>query len=99
MTFFPILASPRLPKILTTDLTPLWPLVPGLALSVLFVSSTIFTESISASKYPEYAAYQSRVGMFWPSTTLLKGVWLTVAGGKAEADRAVWGPAKGKKVE
>jgi hypothetical protein len=99
MTLFPILASPRLPKISSADLTPLWPLVPALAIGGLFFSSTIFTESISASKYPEYAAYQSRVGMFWPSTTWLKGIWLTVTGGKAEADRTVWGPAKGKRTE
>lgn len=44
---------------------PLAPLTPALILSILFVSSTLFTESITLSKYPvAYAAYQNRVGMF-----------------------------------
>jgi hypothetical protein len=43
-------------------ITALWPLVPPLALSALFIASTAFTESISRGKYPEYEAYQSRVG-------------------------------------
>ncbi|KAG6828508.1 hypothetical protein H0H87_001754 [Tephrocybe sp. NHM501043] len=42
--------------------TPLAHTAPALALSLLFFSSTLFTESISKSKYPrEYAAYQERV--------------------------------------
>jgi hypothetical protein len=43
-------------------MTALWPLVPPLALSGLFIASTMFTESISKGKYPAYEAYQSRVG-------------------------------------
>lgn len=38
-------------------------------LSVLFIGSTIFTESISASKYPGYRDYQRRTSMivpWWP---------------------------------
>jgi len=37
-------------------------------LTVLFIGSTIFTESISASKYPAYADYQRRTSMLipWP---------------------------------
>ncbi|KAJ4480055.1 DUF1295-domain-containing protein [Lentinula aciculospora] len=39
--------------------------LPAIALSVLFVSSTAFTEAISTSKYPiPYSAYQKRVAMF-----------------------------------
>ncbi|KAJ4463248.1 hypothetical protein C8J55DRAFT_532254 [Lentinula edodes] len=41
--------------------------LPALALSLLFLSSTAYTEAISASKYPlPYSAYQSRVPMFGP---------------------------------
>ena len=35
-------------------------------LTVLFIGSTIFTESISASKYPAYADYQRRTSMLVP---------------------------------
>ncbi len=35
-----------------------WTAVGALLLTVLFVGSTIFTESITRSKYPEYAEYQ-----------------------------------------
>ncbi|MDE0546018.1 DUF1295 domain-containing protein [Microbacterium sp. C7(2022)] len=39
-----------------------------LLLTALFVGSTIFTESITASKYPEYAAYRRTTSMLvpWP---------------------------------
>ncbi|KAJ3990176.1 hypothetical protein F5890DRAFT_1569928 [Lentinula detonsa] len=38
---------------------------PAIALSILFVSSTAYTEAISSSKYPiPYSAYQKRVAMF-----------------------------------
>ncbi|KAF7330367.1 hypothetical protein MVEN_02475000 [Mycena venus] len=67
------------------------PLTPALALSVLFFSSTLYTEAITASKYPGYAAYQARVGMFSPFVTVMKGLWLAVAGGRVEIERAVWG--------
>jgi hypothetical protein len=46
------------------QLTALWPPVHPLALSALFISSTMFTESISRGKYPDYAVYRSRVGEF-----------------------------------
>lgn len=35
-------------------------------LTVLFIGSTIFTEGITGSKYPEYAAYQRRVSPIIP---------------------------------
>ncbi|KAJ3766767.1 hypothetical protein FB446DRAFT_368358 [Lentinula raphanica] len=39
--------------------------MPAIALSILFVSSTAYTEAISSSKYPvPYTAYQKRVAMF-----------------------------------
>lgn len=98
MSLFPILSADHLPMLSTSDFTPFWPLVPALALSVLFISSTFFTESISAAKYPEYSAYRSRVGMFWPIVTFYRSAWLTVTGGKAEIERMVWGPVKGKRI-
>ncbi|GJJ08293.1 hypothetical protein Clacol_002504 [Clathrus columnatus] len=56
-------------------------------------------ESISGKKYPDYAAYQERVGMFWPFGTIVKGHLLNSKGKKAEIDRKVWGPVKGKRIE
>ncbi|KAF9070153.1 hypothetical protein BDP27DRAFT_1402219 [Rhodocollybia butyracea] len=41
------------------------PFIPSLLLSVLFISSTAFTEAITLSKYPlRYSAFQRRVAMF-----------------------------------
>lgn len=71
-------------------------LLPPLALSALFFSSTLFTESISASKYPKaYAAYQRRVGMFAPVDTLCKLATSYVFDSnqtRKETRRLVWGP-------
>ncbi|KAJ7211812.1 hypothetical protein B0H12DRAFT_1205828 [Mycena haematopus] len=67
------------------------PLTPALALSALFFSSTLYTEAITAAKYPAYAAYQARVAMFSPLATFMKGVWLAVVGGRVEIERTVWG--------
>ncbi|KAK9480690.1 hypothetical protein V1514DRAFT_325143 [Lipomyces japonicus] len=36
---------------------------------LLFQGSTMFTEWISASKYPAYKAYQKKVGRFLPNVT------------------------------
>lgn len=45
-----------------------WTIVGPALLTVLFIGSTIFTESLSASKYPAYADYQRRTSMLipWP---------------------------------
>ena len=68
------------------------PLSPSLALCLLFLSSTCFTESISESKYPRgYAAYRSRVSMFVPMLTPVWGALLSLIGGKSEAEELVWG--------
>jgi hypothetical protein len=68
------------------------PLSPSLALCLLFISSTCFTESISKSKYPRgYAAYRSRVSMFAPMLTPVWGALLSLIGGKSEAEELVWG--------
>ena len=43
-----------------------WTLIGALLLSLLFVGSTIFTESITRSRYPEYAEYQSTTSAIIP---------------------------------
>ncbi|WP_019181606.1 DUF1295 domain-containing protein [Microbacterium yannicii] len=43
-----------------------WTIVGAALLTLLFIGSTIFTESITASKYPAYAAYQRTVSMLLP---------------------------------
>ncbi|WP_133542380.1 DUF1295 domain-containing protein [Microbacterium sp. BK668] len=43
-----------------------WTILGAALLSVLFVGSTIFTESISASKYPAYAEYRRTTSMLIP---------------------------------
>jgi steroid 5-alpha reductase family enzyme len=43
-----------------------WTVLGALLLTLLFVGSTRFTESITRSKYPEYAGYQERVSAVVP---------------------------------
>lgn len=43
-----------------------WTIVGAVLLTALFIGSTIFTESITSSKYPEYAEYQSRTSAVVP---------------------------------
>ncbi len=43
-----------------------WTIVGAVLLTLLFVGSTRFTESISAARYPEYAAYQARTSALVP---------------------------------
>lgn len=43
-----------------------WTVLGAVLLTVLFVGSTRFTESITRSKYPEYADYQARVSAVVP---------------------------------
>jgi len=91
---FPILASGKLAKLEQGNITPLIPLIPPIALCALFFSSTLFTESISLSKYPEaYRAYQRRVAMFVPFLTPVWG-WILSLQGKdqrAHCDQLVYG--------
>jgi hypothetical protein len=92
----PILLSP--PNIhqtlaaLLTHLTTFAPLLPALSLSLLFLSSTIYTESITLSKYPKaYHAYRERVGMFGSAKTWQKGLELGWTGRKTEVEELIWG--------
>jgi len=43
-----------------------WTIVGPVLLTVLFIGSTIFTESITAAKYPAYAEYQRTTSMIVP---------------------------------
>jgi steroid 5-alpha reductase family enzyme len=43
-----------------------WTILGAALLSVLFIGSTIFTESISSAKYPAYTDYQRRTSMLVP---------------------------------
>ncbi len=43
-----------------------WTVVGAFLLTLLFVGSTVFTESITRSRYPEYAEYQKRVSAIIP---------------------------------
>jgi hypothetical protein len=69
-------------------------------LTLLFWGSTQLTEAISASKYPLYKVYQSRVAMFWFHETPLRGLLLGKQ--KALVDELVYGsgiPPKEEKAE
>ncbi|EJF64494.1 hypothetical protein DICSQDRAFT_178157 [Dichomitus squalens LYAD-421 SS1] len=91
--------EPPLPLGSGTPLESLFPIIPSLVISSLFFSSTIFTESVSAAKYPEYKAYQQRVSMFVPFLTPVWGLYLKLLGKKEEIDKLVYGQdlPKGKK--
>ncbi|KAF8633093.1 hypothetical protein AX15_001510 [Amanita polypyramis BW_CC] len=83
-------------KSLVTSLAPdIMYILPAASLSLLFYSSTLFTESISKSKYPEaYAAYQKRVAMFDPWKTLRKGIvhrFFKTEVERKKIDNLVWG--------
>ena len=43
-----------------------WTIVGAALLTLLFIGSTIFTESITASKYPAYADYKRTTSMLVP---------------------------------
>lgn len=43
-----------------------WTVLGAVLLSILFIGSTVLTESITRSKYPEYANYQARTSMIIP---------------------------------
>lgn len=66
-------------------------IVGAVLLTLLFIGSTIFTESISASKYPGYAAYKRSTSMLVPLPRRGRA-----RAGKAAKPRAAAKPAKGK---
>lgn len=68
----------------------------SLAMSGLFLASTLLTEYISSDKYPKYRTYQQRVGMFLPGTTILKGLWLGLRGTLGRVNEEVYGASKSK---
>jgi len=94
-TLFPILTSGA-HQTLSWDTIPslVLQMTPAIALCSLFISSTIFTESISVPKYPVYKEYQRRVSMFIPIFTPLCGLWLSMFGEKEKVDKLVYGGEK-----
>lgn len=93
----PLTYIPYLPKTwrlsalaVQPDTTPAWEAAPALALSVLFISSTLFSEAVTGSKYPAYKGYKRRVGMFSPISTLWKAFYLRATGEKEAIDAAIW---------
>jgi steroid 5-alpha reductase family enzyme len=50
-----------------------WTVIGPLLLTGLFIGSTVFTESISRSRYPEYAEYQRRVSPIVPWVPRTRG--------------------------
>ncbi|KAH8924394.1 DUF1295-domain-containing protein [Atractiella rhizophila] len=54
-----------------------WAVYGPLSMTVLFFGSTMFTEWISAKKYPNYRLYRERIAMFDYFTTIWKeGLWM-----------------------
>ncbi|MBW4029765.1 MAG: DUF1295 domain-containing protein [Acidobacteria bacterium] len=68
----------------TTGALVQWTVVGAILLSVLFVGSTRFTESISVSKYPAYRQYQREVSAivpWWPRRRRVDSVVTDAEGG------------------
>ncbi|KAK0555007.1 hypothetical protein OC846_001864 [Tilletia horrida] len=66
----------------------------AVSMNILFLASTAYSEGVSAGKYPAYASYQKRVGMFLPVDTLLRGIyyWFVAPDNVRERIEAeVWG--------
>ncbi|KAG8979762.1 hypothetical protein FRB93_009802 [Tulasnella sp. JGI-2019a] len=101
----PITFVPYLPKTwhlsaLAThpDTTPFWHMGPAIALSSLFIASSLFTEYVTEGKYPTYKFYRRRVGMFSPISTLWSAVYLNLMGQKHKVDGAIWGSRVSKGI-
>ncbi|VDC07198.1 unnamed protein product [Peniophora sp. CBMAI 1063] len=92
LNLVPLLAPEDKDSSLVTDydhtIRTLARLSPCISLCILFYSSTLFTESISMSKYPEaYGAYKKRVAKFVPFLTPVHGLLLGLIGGEKEKTR------------
>ncbi|GAC77499.1 predicted steroid reductase [Moesziomyces antarcticus T-34] len=73
-----------------------------LAMNALFLPSTRYSEQVSAEKYPEYADYQKRVGMFLPIDTLLRTLYYNLIASKQDKHRVeanVWGTSHISKIK
>ncbi|PPQ73609.1 hypothetical protein CVT25_005591 [Psilocybe cyanescens] len=98
-SIFDALVNQDLNKLRTILLPLLWYFMPAIGLSILGLSSTLYTEQITSSKYEAYAAYQRRVGMFTPLNTFLKALKLNLLDGAREAkviEEKVWGASHTK---
>lgn len=72
-------------------------IVAPLAMNALFLPSALYSEQVSAGKYPEYKDYQKRVGMFLPIDTLFRSFYYNVVASKAakaRVDENVWGQSQ-----
>ncbi|KDN39444.1 DUF1295-domain-containing protein [Tilletiaria anomala UBC 951] len=84
----------------TNPSAPLWryaityAIASPLIMNILFLSSTRFSEAVSAGKYPEYKDYQKRVGMFLPLDTFLRAIYfktLVPTEQRYRVEANVWG--------
>ncbi|PQE13043.1 DUF1295 domain protein [Rutstroemia sp. NJR-2017a BBW] len=71
----------------TSDVVYNWTFIGAMSYLILFQSSTWFTESISAKKYPDYKEYQQRVGKFLPNIIPTSGAKIEAAKKEAAADK------------
>ncbi|PWY96995.1 DUF1295-domain-containing protein [Testicularia cyperi] len=72
-------------------------IISPLAMNALFLPSTLYSEGVSAEKYPEYTDYQKRVGMFLPIDTLFRTLYYNLVAGKQTKHRVeanVWGTSQ-----
>jgi hypothetical protein len=83
----PSLPLPSATDLLKDSISFMLHFLPPLFQVLMFVSSTIFTENISQSKYPAYVAYQQRVGMFLP----VPWGWIFSKVERKRIDRMLWG--------
>ncbi|PPQ99149.1 hypothetical protein CVT24_009339 [Panaeolus cyanescens] len=100
----PELYKPLVESLKASLLPSVFYLVPGIALSALFFSSTMYTESITKNKYTKaYDAYQKRVAMFAPTGTIVKWLKLKLFGSTKDqqwVEQLVWGnPSNGAPKE
>jgi len=70
---------------LATDSFYNWTIAGAISYLILFQSSTVFTEAVSAGKYPEYKEYQDQVAMFVPTPLSLASGPLKFSGAKKES--------------
>jgi hypothetical protein len=93
ITLFPVLSHP-VPVVTALQNDPLsilLPFLPAFSQILLFIGSTIFTESISLSRYPvAYSVYQRRVGMFFP----VPWGWALGDEERVRGDKLLWADGK-----
>ncbi|PWN45254.1 DUF1295-domain-containing protein [Ceraceosorus guamensis] len=92
--YVPLTFLPSSPATSVLRYTATYALISPLLMNILFFASTIYSESVSAGKYPAYADYQKRVGMFLPLDTAARSIYFAfIAGGETKkvVEENVWG--------